>query len=90
MIIVTDFLEMSLHQLKDGGNLKTPDIHPVCNDIACALVYLHSLPDPIVHRDVSSANVLLNAKKDGWQVKLGDFSSANFLTICKLGIVPTG
>ena len=45
-------------------------------------------PIPIVHHDVSSANVLLNAKKDGWQAKLGDFSSANFLA--KLGIVHTG
>ena len=88
VVIVTELLEMNLHKLKDEGNLKTQDIHPICNDIACALVYLHSFPDPIVHRDVRSANVFLKTKKYGWQAKLGDFSSANFLT--KLGIVPTG
>ena len=56
--------------------------------MACALAYLHSLPGPIVHGDVSSANVLFNAKQDGWCAKLGDFGSANFLA--KLGTVGPG
>ena len=86
--IVNELMETSLQKLMMEGNLKTTDIHPISKDVACALVYLHSLPDPIVHRDVSSANVLLNAKKDGWQAKLGDFGSANFLA--KLGTVTVG
>ena len=77
--IVSELLETSLRKVMEEANLKPPDIRPISKDVACALVYLHSLPDPIIHRDVSSANVLLNAKKDGWQAKLGDFGSANFL-----------
>ena len=88
LTIVTELMETSLRKLMMEEKLKPPDIRPISKDVACALVYLHSLPDPIVHRDVSSANVLLNAKKDGWQAKLGDFSSAKFLA--KLGTVGPG
>ena len=88
LTIVSELMETSLCKVMEKGNLTPPDIHPISKDVACALVYLHSLPDPIVHRDVSSANVLLNAKKDGWQAKLGDFGSANFLA--KLGTVGPG
>ena len=88
LTIVTELMETSLRKLMMEEKLKPPDIRPISKDVACALVYLHSLPDPIVHRDVSSANVLLNAKKDGWQAKLGDFGSANFLA--KLGTVGPG
>ena len=56
----------SLCEVMEEGNLTSSDICPISKGVACALVYLHSLPDPIIHRDVSSANVLLNAKKDGW------------------------
>ena len=36
-------------------------------------------PDPIIHRDVSSANVLLNPTKDrAWIAKLSDYGSANY------------
>ena len=87
-IIVSELMETSLRKLMMEGKLKATDISPISKDVACALVYLHSLPDPIVHRDVSSANILLNAKKDGWQAKLGDFGSANFLA--KLGTVGPG
>ena len=88
LTIVSELMETSLRKVMEEGNLTPPDIHTISKDVACALVYLHSLPDPIVHRDVGSANVLLNAKKDGWQAKLGDFGSANFLA--KLGTVGLG
>ena len=88
LTIVSELMETSLRKVMEEGNLTPPDIRPISKDVACALVYLHSLPDPIVHRDVSSANVLLNIKKDGWQAKLGDFGSANFLA--KLGTVGPG
>ena len=47
--------------------------------MGCALDYLHCLPQPVIHRDVSSANVLINKLERGLQVKLGDFGSAKFL-----------
>ena len=88
IIIVSELMATSLKKLMMEEKLQPPDIRPISKDVACALVYLHSLPEPIVHRDVRSANVLLNAKKDGWQAKLGNFASANFLA--ELGTVGPG
>ena len=51
----------------------------IFRDVACALCYLHELKAPIIHRDVSSANVLLQALAKGrWKGKLSDFGSANW------------
>ena len=88
LTIVSELMETSLRKLLEEEKLKVSDLRPISKDVACALAYLHSLPDPIVHRDVSSANILLNAKQDGWCAKLGDFGSANFLA--KLGTVGPG
>ena len=88
LTIVSELMETSLRKLLEEEKLKASDLRPISKDVACALAYLHSLPDPIVHRDVSSANVLLYAKQDGWCAKLGDFGSANFLA--KLGTVAPG
>ena len=48
--------------------------------MACALNYLHHMtPDPIIHRDLSSANVLLQPTPNGgWLAKVSDYGSANF------------
>ena len=88
LTIVSELMETSLRKLLEDNKLKTSNLRPISKDVASALAYLHSLPDPIVHRDVSSANVLLYAKQDGWCAKLGDFGSANFLA--KLGTVGPG
>ena len=46
-------------------------------DVASALHFLHTRPDPVIHRDVSSANVLLKAQYNGeWLAKLGDLGTA--------------
>ena len=88
LTIVGELMETSLRKLLEEEKLKVSDLRPISKDVACALAYLHSLPDPIVHRDVSSANVLLYAKREGWCAKLSDFGSANFLA--KLGTVAPG
>eukprot|EP00731_Ephydatia_muelleri_P033519 Em0031g27a len=51
-------------------------------DVARGLNYLHLMrPDPIIHRDVSSANVLLEPIGPGnWKAKVSDYGSANFLS----------
>ena len=37
-------------------------------------------PDPVIHRDISSANVLLNPGPSGsWLAKVSDYGSANYL-----------
>ena len=78
--IVTELMETSLRKVMENDRLTPKDISPIAKDVACALNYLHTRPDPIIHRDVSSANVLLNSKQGGWEAKLGDFGSANFLS----------
>ena len=49
-------------------------------DIALALNYLHQRYDPIIHRDVSAPNVLLQRMPNHqWKGKVSDLGSANFL-----------
>ena len=50
-------------------------------DVARGLNYLHLIqPDPIVHRDISSANVLLEKfTLHSWRAKLTDYGSVNLL-----------
>ena len=82
LTIVTELMETSLRKQLELGRISDEHILPISRDVACALNYLHSLPEPIIHRDVSSANVLLNSKPGGgWMAKLGDFGSANFQII---------
>ena len=78
LTIVTELMETSLRSELEHGHLMEHHILPISRDVASALCYLHSLPEPIIHRDVSSANVLLNSTKGGWVAKLGDYGSANF------------
>ena len=51
-------------------------------DVACGLNYLHLVrPDPIIHRDVSSANILVERTElGGYRAKVSDYGSANFLS----------
>ena len=79
-MIITEVMDTSLRKAYESEKL-TPSCRPVIlsimHDVAVALNYLHCLPDPIIHRDVSSANVLLESKGNKeWKAKLGDFGSA--------------
>ena len=79
LCIVSELMETSLRQMIEAGEFKESYIDVVIKNVGCALDYLHCLPQPVIHRDVSSANVLINKLERGLQVKLGDFGSANFL-----------
>ena len=49
-------------------------------DVALALHYLHEKkPDPILHNDVSSSNVLLWRSATHWRAKLSDYGTANIV-----------
>ena len=80
-IILTELMPTSLRTVIENGRLLSLQVVPVAKDICRALNYLHSMkPVPIVHRDVSSANVLLEPHAAGnWRAKLSDYGSANFL-----------
>ena len=79
-ILLYELMATSLHSmLQEGQPLTRPQIKDACCDITSALCYLHLWkPDPIIHRDVSSPNVLMEPLANGrWRSKLSDFGSAN-------------
>ena len=80
-LIVTELMHTSLRKILQQGQLHSYQIIPILVGIACGLNYLHkTTPNPILHRDISSANVLLNPLPDNqWHAKLSDFGSANFM-----------
>ena len=81
LFIVTELMYTSLRNILQQGQLHSSQIIPISLGVAYGLNYLHhSIPDPILHRDVSSANVLLNPLPNNqWHPKLSDFGSTNFM-----------
>ena len=84
-LFVTEIMEKSLRKLlrerqQVNEHLTETEIIFISLDVARALNYLHRRkPEPIVHRDVSSANVLLWKQNNQWRGKLGDYGTAKFL-----------
>ena len=83
-LFVTELMEASLQKLlkkrkQENQHLSETEIIVICLDVARALNYLHRRQPPIVHRDVSSANVLLWKQNNQWRGKLGDYGTAKFL-----------
>ncbi len=81
LIILTQLMPTSLRAVLERGALTPPQCSSVSLDVAAALNYLHLMrPDPILHRDISSANVLLEPiPNNSWKAKVSDYGSANFL-----------
>ena len=79
-IILTELMPTSLRRiLEQGVQLQRRQIVSIASDVARALNYLHlNTPDPIIHRDISSANVLLEQFGDVYKAKVSDYGSANF------------
>ena len=80
-VILTELMSSSLRDILERGGLREAQITTISRHVALALTYMHQItPDPILHRDVSSANVLLNpaAPEGAWVAKLSDYGSANF------------
>ena len=79
-LFVTELMELSLPKLLGKRRLCGKEITTISLDVAHALNYLHQRkPKAIVHRDVSSANVLLWKQNDQWRGKLGDYGTVKFL-----------
>ena len=80
-IILSELMPTSLRKEIEKSPLKRPQIIKIAQDISAALNYLHLWePHPILHRDVSSPNVLLEPSGHGmWKAKLSDFGSANLV-----------
>ena len=80
-IILTELMSTSLRAVLERGPISHAQVVSISLDIARALNYLHLMkPDPIIHRDISSANVLLNPLPDNcWKAKISDYGSVNLL-----------
>ena len=83
LMIITELMPTSLRrELEKYSLLRCRVISlSIATDVVSALNYLHSFrPRPILHRDVSSANVLLEPSAgNNWKGKLSDYGSANLM-----------
>ena len=76
--IITELLDMSLREAYQQNAVPKGNLRSILQDTARALDYLHRRHEPIIHRDVSSANVLLKRESNGsWTAKVSDLGSAN-------------
>ena len=79
VIIILELMQHTLRSALKKGNVLPQHVQSVCLDVAEGLCYLHDIkPEPIIHGDVSAANVLLNATENGWIAKLSDFGHPQF------------
>ena len=78
-MIVAELMPTSLRKEMDRNPLTHAQILGISRDVVSALNYLHLWrPEPILHRDVGSPNVLLESSgHNQWKGKLSDYGSAN-------------
>ena len=81
LIILTELLPTSLKKELELTKLTRASVNCISHDVACGLSYLHLWkPSPIIHRDISSGNILLEPlPNDTWRAKISDYGSANFM-----------
>ena len=86
LLIVTELMDKALRALVeqraiDRSRLEYQDVKLISVDVARGLNYLHSKkPKPIIHRDISSANVLLSTESGSVRrAKISDYGSAKFM-----------
>ena len=90
-LILTELMPTSLRAVLGQRALSCGQVVSIGRDVASALNYLHLMkPDPILHRDISSANVLLepSGTDNSWKAKVSDYGSANYQL--QLGTVGPG
>ena len=82
LIILTELMPTSVRrELENRRTFSDNQITSISLDVARALTYLHLMqPSPIIHRDISSANVLLEpGPSNNWRAKVSDYGSVNLL-----------
>ena len=91
-VILSELMPTSLRKEIEKSSLTRPQIIRIAQDISAALNYLHLWqPHPILHRDVSSPNVLLEPSGSGmWKAKLSDYGSANLVQSISANSVAPG
>ncbi len=83
MMILMELMPTSLRRQIEADEYITPNIVKHTSlDIVRALNYLYQMkPDPMIHRDISSANVLLEPllPPKYWKAKVTDYGSVNLV-----------
>ena len=82
-LFVTELMDISLRDLLEKQLLDKAEVVTIALDVSRALNYLHLNRPPIIHRDVSSANVLLWRRDKQWRAKVADYGTANFMRQCR-------
>ena len=79
-IIIIELMETNLRVTYEKKPLDRRQMIGIFMDVAHALHYLHSLREPLIHRDLSSPNVLLKSLpgSNTYTAKVSDFGSTNF------------
>ena len=78
-LLVMELMDYNLHcylLAKCNSNLPLSLRQSILEDVAKGLTYLHSLSDPIIHRDLTATNVLLNS---ALVAKISDFGNSRLL-----------
>ena len=81
-LILTELMSTSLYKESQKIQLTEQQILSIAQDVALGLNYLHLFkPRPIIHRDVSSPNVLLEplASEAGYKAKVADYGTPKLL-----------
>ena len=81
-LLVMELLQIDLRTLLGRQSLSIADCLYIGFDVIRALAYLHQFkPISIIHRDISSSNVLLYRNDNHWKAKLSDYGAANFVRL---------
>lgn len=83
-MLVMELLMIDLtSHVKEHGVLPDEKAYSILHDVAEGLCYLHSLKPPVIHRDLSSNNVLLSYNMTA---KISDFGVARMLNLSPLQV----
>ena len=76
-VLIMEYLPENLDDLLEAtSNIPLFQKRSILHDVALGLVYLHSHVPPIIHRDLTARNVLLNSDM---RAKIADFGVARIL-----------
>ena len=87
-IIITELMDCTLYAALADHNVTLEHTHSISIDIAQGLLYLHNIqPQPIIHCNVNTPNVLLKKDKNRWIAKLSDLCSAQFARLANVQLL---